>query len=209
MPRTNEQLEEIREASRERILESAIRLFSEHGYERASVRMIATEAGISLGLLYNYYDGKAALLRAIYERSMRDVDESFRRAVREATPADRIEGLIRAAFQIVGANLPFWRLTYQLRMQRAVVEDLGESVIESSKAILRRLEELLRAIGTPRPDVEARILFAAIDGAAQHYAMDPEHYPLEDVTEALLRRFRSAGSGGNGRESRRRENDDE
>lgn len=54
MPRTAEQLEHIRQESRERILSSALRLFARHGYAATSVRMIAREAGASLGLLYNY-----------------------------------------------------------------------------------------------------------------------------------------------------------
>jgi AcrR family transcriptional regulator len=189
MPRTAEQLEHIREESRERIVSSALRLFARHGYAATSVRMIAEEAGISPGLLYNYYDGKAALLRAIFEQSMRDVQASFALAAGGATPNVQIERLVHGAFGIVRENLAFWRLTYQLRMQPGVLEDLGEHVRAWPEAIRRQLERLLRATGVPSPAVEARLLFASIDGAAQHYALDPDHYPLDEVAAALIRRF--------------------
>ncbi len=195
MPRTAEQLEHIRAESRERILSSALRLFARHGYAATSVRMIAGEAGISQGLLYNYYDGKGALLRAIFEQSMGDVQESFELAGGGTTPRERIERLIHAAFDIVHENLSFWRITYQLRMQPGVLEELAEQVRAWPEAIRLQLEEQLRAAGTPSPALEARLLFAAIDGAAQHYALDPDHYPVEEVTAALIRRFLPHSAG--------------
>ncbi len=189
MPRTDEQLEQIREDSRERILASALRLFAEHGFTATSVRMIAQDAGISQGLLYNYFDGKVALLRAILSRMVADVQGTFEEAAGGATPQERIAWLIRAAMAAVRSDLAFWRLTYQLRMKPGVIEGLGESLGAASEGTRMQLEGLLRGAGVASPEVEARVLFAAIDGAAQHYALDPEHYPLEAVTEALVGRF--------------------
>ena len=191
MPRTPEQLEQIREESREKILSSALRLFARHGYAATTVRMIAEEAGVSQGLLYNYYDGKDALLRSIFERSRGDVRESFERAAGGATPRERLERLVGAAFDIVRENLSFWRLNYQLRMQPGVLEGLDEAVRAWSESVLAQLEELLRSAGVASPEIEARLFFASIDGAAQHYAMDPDRYPLDEVAAALVRRFLS------------------
>lgn len=189
VPRTRDQFEQLREASRDRILESALRLFAEHGYERTSIRMIAREAGISQGLTYNYFASKEALLRAIFERSMEDVRMSFGGAAAGATPRARIEGLVRSAFEIVREHLPFWRLTYQIRMQPGVLEGLGEYVAAWSGETRERLEALMREAGVRSAAVEARLLHAAIDGAAQHYALDPEGYPLDEIAESLIRRF--------------------
>lgn len=194
MPRKTEQLERMRERSRRRILDSALELFAQRGYASTTVRMIAERAGVAQGLLYNYYAGKDALLHAIFERSMGDVQESFERAMAGATPGERIERLVRAAFDIVRENLSFWRLTYQLRMQPEVLEGLGGNIRASSEAIRLQLEALLRAPESPSPEVHARVLFAAIDGAAQHYAMDPAHYPLDGVAEAIIARFVSEAS---------------
>lgn len=193
MPRTETQWERIRDESRSRIVEGALRLFARRGYAATSVRMIAEETGVSQGLLYNYYEGKAGLLRAIFERGMADVNASFEQSAGAATLEARIEGLVRAAFEIVRENLDFWRLTYQLRMQPDVVEGLGEKVVEWSEAIRLQLEALTRGAESAVPEADARLLFAAIDGAAQHYALDPEGYPLDEVAGALIRRFVQPG----------------
>src|SRR5690554_7710616 len=107
MPRMDEHLEEIREQSRTKILEGALRLFAHHGYAATSVRRIAEEAGVSQGLLYNYFDGKEGLLRAMFERSTEDVERSLADAEAGETPQARIERLVRSAFAIVREHLPF------------------------------------------------------------------------------------------------------
>jgi len=51
---------------RRAILEGALRVFSQHGFHKASIKMIAREAGIkSSALIYHYFDDKKALLDAI------------------------------------------------------------------------------------------------------------------------------------------------
>lgn len=189
-------MREVTEESRERILGSALRLIGEHGYQATSVRMIAEGAGVAQGLLYNYYDGKEALLRAIFERGAAQVGESIGAAASGATPAEGLERLIRGAFVLVRENLSFWRLTYQVRLQRGVLEGLGEVVTAWSESVRAELEWLLAAAGARLPALEARLLFAAIDGVAQHYALDPEGYPLEAVADALVERFVPVPAGG-------------
>lgn len=49
---------------RERILRAAARAFRELGYERATIKLILTEAGISTGAAYYYFDTKADLFAA-------------------------------------------------------------------------------------------------------------------------------------------------
>ena len=186
-PRTAEQNEQVKAATRKRIVDAALGLFAEHGYAGTSVRMIADDAGMSIGLLYNYFDGKQALLQAIFEESMADVRESFARAD-AAPPSERLEQLIRGSFEILRGNLTFWRLSYGVRMQPAVLAGLGRDLQQWTSAILRTLEGYLRD-GVAQPDVEAAVLFAVIDGVSQHYVLDPDRYPLEAVVELVVARY--------------------
>lgn len=61
------------EQTRRRLLEAAIELFAELGYERASTRAIATHAGVSLPALQYYFGGKEGLHRACAEYITEDV----------------------------------------------------------------------------------------------------------------------------------------
>ena len=54
--------------ARERILDTAIRMFRESGFDETTMRQIASEAGVALGLAYYYFPSKEALVMAYYER---------------------------------------------------------------------------------------------------------------------------------------------
>jgi len=68
------------ERTKQRILDSALELFREHGYEATTMRMVAEAAGVSLGNTYYYFASKDLLLQAFY----REVHEAH---VAAATPA--------------------------------------------------------------------------------------------------------------------------
>ena len=65
-------LSERARAQRERILVAAKRCFAERGFHAASMADIAKTAGMSAGLLYRYFDSKAAIVRAIIDRQMEE-----------------------------------------------------------------------------------------------------------------------------------------
>ncbi|MFM9589005.1 TetR/AcrR family transcriptional regulator [Streptomyces scabiei] len=56
------------EQTRALILETALRLFQERGYDRTTMRAIAKEAGVSVGNAYYYFAGKEHLIQGFYDR---------------------------------------------------------------------------------------------------------------------------------------------
>ena len=56
------------EATRTRIVEAALRLFQENGYDRTTMRAIAAEAGVSVGNAYYYFNSKEELVQGFYDR---------------------------------------------------------------------------------------------------------------------------------------------
>jgi AcrR family transcriptional regulator len=56
--------------TRAHIFETALRLFSERGYQTTTMRDIAAAAGCSLGLTYRYFASKEELVIAVYEQSL-------------------------------------------------------------------------------------------------------------------------------------------
>ena len=60
------------EVTREKILDTAIRLFRKEGFDETTMREVAREAGVALGLGYHYFPGKESLVMAYYERVQRE-----------------------------------------------------------------------------------------------------------------------------------------
>lgn len=59
-------------AARERLYRIAMRLIAERGYEATTLRDIAKEAGVSVGLLYRYFPNKQAVVIALYDELSAD-----------------------------------------------------------------------------------------------------------------------------------------
>ena len=56
------------EQTRAGIVDAAMRLFRENGYDATTMRAIADEAGVSLGSAYYYFSGKEELVQAFYDQ---------------------------------------------------------------------------------------------------------------------------------------------
>jgi AcrR family transcriptional regulator len=181
--------EQARTETRANLIQAGLRLFARVGYESTSVKQIAQEAGVAQGLLYHYFESKEMLLQGIFQRSMDDVRLSFAAGMGGTDATRGLEPLIRASFRIVKENQEFWRLSYALRMQPAVLGGMAGPLAEWTTEILSTLENLLRDAGYSAPDIEASILFGTIDGIAQHYTMMPDTYPLPAVVDALVARY--------------------
>jgi AcrR family transcriptional regulator len=192
-PKSVQQNQEMSAATRAKLLQAALELFASRGYSATPVDAIADAAGVSVGLLYYHFANKRAVLQAIVGQSLADVGATFAAADREKNPADRLPMLLRSVAGIMPRHRRFWRVFYGLRMQGDVLDDLGSLVQESAEAIAESLERYLRDIRWPAPAIEARLLFAQIDGMCQHYVLDPAHYPLDGMIERLIAHYSKGG----------------
>lgn len=131
------------------ILLAAERVFSRRGYDRATTREIAAEAGISEGSLYRYFASKRAILLALIDR----VAESWRQDI-ERIAADTLE---EAIVQLLAHRLRFARKhpTTILTLQQAVLDPevgqhLDAMVRRGQDGLIARLGALI-AEGALRP----------------------------------------------------------
>lgn len=69
------------EETRARILDTALRLFRERGFEQTTMREVATEAGVATGAAYYYFRSKEELVMAFYLRTADDEREAFAEAL--------------------------------------------------------------------------------------------------------------------------------
>src|SRR5215210_5818615 len=77
--------------TRERILEAALALFADRGYEATTMRDVAREAGASLGLAYRYFASKEEFALALYMRLAEESEEWARDGLAAGTVAERFE----------------------------------------------------------------------------------------------------------------------
>ena len=99
----------------ERILEAALEVFSQQGFDGARTRDIASQAGVRLGLLQYHFGSKEDLWRAAVTRAFDDLEEGFERDLAASTadsPRERLRALIRGHAYFVAKNTAFIRIMH-------------------------------------------------------------------------------------------------
>ena len=101
--------------TRERILVAALEAFSDQGFDGATTRDIAAQAGVPLGLLQYHFGSKDKLWRAAVERAFAELRSGLESIVAESGAVDerqRMRRLIRAHVHFVSANPQFIRIMH-------------------------------------------------------------------------------------------------
>jgi len=135
------------ERTRERILTAAAGVFSEYGYEKASVARICGAVGIGRGTLYQYFRDKQSVFHAL-------VDEQTRRIVEFAQPTDWTrrdcpppERVLYERhlliFEQIWENQDLFRL--MVREARARNPETEDRVRKTQRAIVAAMAEEMRA----------------------------------------------------------------
>jgi AcrR family transcriptional regulator len=91
------------ERTRQRIIETALDMFAERGYDKTTMRAIAAEAGVSVGNAYYYFKSKEHLIQGFYEQATtRHAELTPRLLDGKETLAERIEAALLAWLDIAG-----------------------------------------------------------------------------------------------------------
>lgn len=179
----------MKEVTRGKLLAAAVRLFAKQGYSATSIRALASEAGVAVGLLYHYFPSKDAVLEALMADGMADVQVTFERARSEKSAAGFVRALLTSAGEQLRAHRAAWQVSYGLRHQPQVVKGLVRSIEKARELMLGFLEAELRRRHVPSARIEAELLFATVEGISQQLVQRPRAYPLEEVIEAAAARY--------------------
>ena len=189
-PKSKEQYEIIRSQSRLLIMETALELFAQKGFHNTTIKQIAEAAGISKGLMYNYFKSKKALLEAIIfgaaDESQHIVDETL---AEEVPPKIQLQHLLEGIFQMVERNLQHWKLLTALSFQTEILDQFKEQMDTRRKESMGKFISLFEAIGVENPTYEAFLVGAVLDGAILQYMHLENEYPLQEMKEYIINRF--------------------
>jgi AcrR family transcriptional regulator len=134
-PKTAKQFKSIREEKTTLIMDVALQHFADEGYFKTTITHIARHAGISKGLIYNYFESKEELLIAIINRSMSEISRYFDPDKDGYISEEEFELFIRKLFSILRENICFWRLFFQLMIQKDVREQFLKSKPSSISSV--------------------------------------------------------------------------
>lgn len=188
-PRTSSQFAEIREKSKSKIIETALTLFAEQGYHATPISSIAKQAGVSKGLMYNYFHSKEDLLNAILEDAFHHGDEITQLMIQAKTPQDQIRVVIEQSFKWALEHGEYSKMMISLSLQVGKFPKIQQMVDGKIEGMRGFYESLFERLGFGNPEMEAYIFGAMMDGMGLQMASVGDKIGMENVKEFLIDKY--------------------
>src|SRR5688572_14151475 len=103
------------EVVRRAILDAAEKVFRDQGFAEAKMARIAQQAGMAAGTLYNYFDSKESIFRALIDQRGDQFLASLKALAQQAPdPRQRLLAITRATFEYMESHTPMCMLFEQL-----------------------------------------------------------------------------------------------
>lgn len=185
-PRTSEQFEAIRQEKTKLILDTALELFAEKGFHQTSISDITRKAGISKGLLYNYFESKDEVLKSIiqtgYDAAYDHLDLNNDRLLAR----DEFINFMRVTFRSVRENPKFWKLYSALLMQPEITDLVKIEYSQKAQDIQKMFFNFIKEAGSTAPEQDIMAISALIKGAHLILITAPEYFQAEQFEETII-----------------------
>lgn len=194
-PRSAALSERMKRASTAAILEAAEQVFAEEGFQAATTARIAARAGVSKGLVFNYFPTKEDLLAEIVRRRLSEQLAFWRTLRLDGPPESQLREIVDRGLDAVVRHPHAHRLYLLLLVQPGaskVVSDAVESIKPALAEYYAMLERLFKALGSRNPKLQTILFQTALAGVAQVLTLQPDlaHkpalLPLDQIKEHLV-----------------------
>jgi TetR/AcrR family fatty acid metabolism transcriptional regulator len=199
-------LTENREVRRRAILDSAVRVFAEHGFFAARIRDIAAGAGVAEGTIYLYFEGKDDLLLTAFREKVNEFVSSVSQVMEAGLGfQDRLARFVRLQFESIEADPPL--ATVLLLESRQSSKFYGGAVRPVLRTYAQAIDRLLGegvASGGVRPDAEIPLargmLIGALEEIELEWLLGDRSRPLAPAADRFAATFcRGIAPAGGGR----------
>jgi len=188
-PRTKKQFAEIREGKKALIMDVALELFAEEGFHSASISKIASKAGISKGLMYNYFDSKEELIKEIIEDGLDRLFSMIDPNRDGIVTREEMRIFIEMMFEVMKDSPKYWTLYFSLMLQPSVLRLVQDKVDKIYSTYIPMISKYFESLGHEDPITDAYIFGALLDGIGFSFVADPENYPYEKIKNRLIQLY--------------------
>ena len=162
------------------ILNAALVCFAKRGFHQASMHDISAEAGISVGLIYRYFENKDAVISAMADRHKKEIHEVLERAQQASTLLESLEILFTAhccedAPQLVSAFVvDLYAEASRNQRVADLVRDVLQTAMNGVTDLIARSPEADSAPRGLKPHELAELIFAVSRGMLMRDVLQPQ-----------------------------------
>ncbi|MEH6405149.1 MAG: TetR/AcrR family transcriptional regulator [Sneathiella sp.] len=172
---------------KQKIFDAAIKLFAQQGYFATTIEEVTKEAGVSKGLVYNYFVSKEDLLSALIVQSTERMESIALTLDPTASLDEALSVFIENLFNFLQSEKQFLKLQLTLMLMPELQEIIGNEQRHRAKMLLKITHNWFEQAAVPHPKHKARLFLALLDGVALHYLAIYDRYPLKSMKTHLMK----------------------
>lgn len=197
MPRTPEENERIKEERKEQILMAGLAVFAENGLAAAKMSDIARAAGVSYGLVYNYFPSKEQMFVELLNKRI-TLSHEFVTEIKnmQLPPLERIKEIFIRLFNYYSSD-PQGELYFRIMMQLNFYPHLWEKSHQkdlSSDPVFQLLLETIKE-GQKRGEFINKNLnemvlllgYIAVSFSFRGHEMFDDKFRVENLVDLIIR----------------------
>jgi len=173
---------------REQLLDAALGLIDAHGFGGLTMEGVAREAKIAKTVVYELFENREALLRALLEReqgrALADVAAAIPASL-DGEPLDLLMGSLSTVLEAVRRHPDTWRLI--LLPAEGTPPAVRKSVDRHRDMLVRQIEPMVGwgvgrlGLGRLEPELTAETILALFENAIRLTITKPDQYPPERI----------------------------
>jgi len=170
-------------AKKQRIIQSALKLFAQNGIQATSAAMIAKDAEVSDALIFRHFKSMDGLLAEIIEDAEKKVGEMFIDVLMEEDPKLVIKKTLEIPFgDFSKEEIEYWRFQFKLKWELKTYDN------SKMQPLQNKLAKAFKALKYKNPKLEAEYFIHFLDGLTSAVIRDvlPEQKKMKNF---LLKKY--------------------
>ncbi|WP_019638915.1 TetR/AcrR family transcriptional regulator [Paenibacillus fonticola] len=164
---------------RDKVVEAASKVMSEKGYEKASIKDIANEAGITPGLIHYYFRNKEEILTDLLLASSQQYTQDMQRLQSSVPSAHLAKAALNEPKERIERQPDWYKLRFELfamGLRNPQISDRVNALLENART---GIEDILHKVADSAGEeadsaAVAAIMLACFDGLALQKLLNPE-----------------------------------
>lgn len=191
MSRNKVKNDNITRERKQDILRTAVKKFSEKGYQGTSVSEIAKELNISQGMVFWYYETKENLFKMAFMEAFSTVKIATSSILQDLTlsPQEKLRVLIPKMLVVYKEKKEGCMLILQMVASREMQQMLSIDVANVYEELYTELEKLFREAQASNPQCKARNFVALLDGLMIQTILGLDIGSEETLVKDILHRY--------------------
>ena len=175
---------------KETVLKVATQLFSQQGFDNTSMANICEKAGVSKGLVYHHFKSKDEILTTIFGDGTEQM-KALNEAYLDNSPHKNLTDLIEGVFGQIVKEKELFKLNLNIMFQPSTRALLSKQIKQRSQMLFDYVKRNFAELDPKKADILSFMFIAEIDGISLDYLSVYDDYPIEDMKNHLIQRYKN------------------